>query len=84
MEIFRSLCRKNGYTLTEEAGTRAAEGFLTLYENRDENFGNAREVRNVFEKAIARQADRVAETENPTREDLMTLTVEDLEVEGWS
>ena len=84
MEIFRSLCRKNGYTLTEEAGTRAAEGFLTLYENRDENFGNAREVRNVFEKAIARQADRVAEMENPTREDLMTLTVEDLEVGGWS
>lgn len=84
MEIFRSLCRKNGYTLTEEAGTRAAEGFLTLYENRDENFGNAREVRNVFEKAIARQADRVAEMENPTREDLMTLTVEDLEAGGWS
>lgn len=84
MEIFRSLCKKNGYTLTEEAGTRAAEGFLTLYENRDENFGNAREVRNVFEKAIARQADRVAEMENPTREDLMTLTEGDLEVEGWS
>ena len=84
MEIFRSLCKKNGYILTEGAGTRAAEGFLALYENRDENFGNAREVRNVFEKAIARQADRVAETENPTREDLMTLTVEDLEVGGWS
>ena len=84
MEIFRSLCRKNGYTLTEGAGTRAAEGFLALYENRDENFGNARDVRNVFEKAIARQADRVAEMETPTREDLMTLTVEDLEAGGWS
>ena len=84
MEIFRSLCKKNGYTLTEEAGARAAEGFLALYENRDENFGNARDVRNVFEKAIARQADRVAEMENPTREDLMTLTVGDLEAGGWS
>lgn len=41
-------------------------------------------MRNLFETAIARQADRVAEMENPTREDLMTLTVEDLEVEGWS
>lgn len=84
MEIFRSLCKKNGYTLTEGAEALAEEGFLALFEARDENFGNARDVRNIFEHAIARQADRVAGMENPTREDLMALTEGDLEVGGWN
>ena len=52
--------------------------FEDLYENRDENFGNARDVRNLFERAVARQSDRVAALEQPGREDLMALTLEDL------
>ena len=51
---------------------------LELYENRDENFGNARDVRNRFEQAVARQSSRVAQLESPTREQLMELRVEDL------
>ena len=53
--------------------------FEELYENRDENFGNARTVRNLFEDAISRQADRLAAADKPTRDDLMTLLPEDLE-----
>ena len=49
-----------------------------MYEGRDENFGNAREVRNIFEQAVARQADRVAGLSAPSREDLMALLPEDL------
>ena len=56
MEIFRSMCQKNGYTLDGEAEARAAALFQALYEERDENFGNARDVRNLFERAVARQA----------------------------
>ena len=78
MEIFRSMCKKNGYTLDGETDQFAAEGFQQLYEERDENFGNARDVRNVFERAVARQADRVAAMENPGKEDLMSITVADL------
>ena len=81
MEIFKSMCKKNGYELDEEAENFAAEDFKDLYENRDENFGNARDVRNVFEKAVARQANRVAAMEAPTREDLMKFTVDDLKSE---
>jgi len=80
MNIFRSMCKKNGYTLDQETEAAAAEGFLRLYEQRDENFGNARDVRNVFERGVARQADRVAVMETPTREDLMGLTMSDLEL----
>ena len=78
MEIFRSLVKKNGYTLSPSAEQWAKDGFRVLYATRDENFGNARDVRNLFEKAIAAQADRVAQMEAPTREQLMELTREDL------
>ena len=78
MEIFRSMCGKNGYTIGNEAEKYAEAYFVGLYEERDENFGNARDVRNVFERAVARQSDRVAALEAPTKEQLMELTVGDL------
>ncbi len=79
MEIFQSMCEKNGYALTAEAGKYAKESFLQLYNERDENFGNARDVRNVFEWAVARQSDRVAALEAPDKEALMALTLADLQ-----
>lgn len=82
MEIFKSMCKKNGYTLSKEAEEWAAADFKDLYENRDENFGNARDVRNLFEKAVSRQSDRVAQMEAPTKEDLMELRTEDLQEEA--
>ena len=80
-EIFRSVCKKNGYTMDEETDKAAAEAFQVMYDRRDENFGNARDVRNVFEAAVARQANRVAAMEAPKMEDLMALTVADLDLE---
>ena len=79
MEIFRSMCEKNGYTLDESGQACAARLLHGLYENRDENFGNARDVRNLFERAVARQADRVAALEQPDKEALMALTEADLQ-----
>ena len=79
-EIFRSQCKRNGYTIDETVDKAAAEAFRIMYEQRDENFGNARDVRNIFETAIARQANRVALMDAPTKEDLMALTVEDLDL----
>ena len=78
MEIFRSMCGKNGYTIGNEAEKYAEAYFAGLYEERDENFGNARDVRNRFEQAVARQSNRVAQLESPTREQLMELLPEDL------
>ncbi|MCI8477988.1 MAG: AAA family ATPase [Oscillospiraceae bacterium] len=79
MEIFKAMCQKNGYTLDEGAERAAASYFQTLYENRDENFGNARDVRNVFERTIARQSNRLAALEHLDKADLMALLVSDLE-----
>ena len=76
--IFQSMCEKNGYTLSPEGAEEMKRDLLELYENRDENFGNARDVRNRFEQAVSRQSDRVARLESPTREQLMELLPEDL------
>jgi len=76
--IFKKLCEKNSYQLTPEAEEYAKRYFDTLYENRDENFGNGRDVRNWFEDMVVRQADRVAAMESPAREDLITVLPEDL------
>ena len=78
MEMFRIRCRKNGYTLTEEADKAATEAFTDLYENRGDNFGNGRDVRNCFEDMIVRQSNRVAQIENPSKDDLMTVLPADL------
>ena len=78
LSIFRSMCKKNGYTISPDVEAWLREDLQDLYDNRDENFGNARDVRNRFEKAVVRQADRLAVTDNPTVEQLMELTVDDL------
>jgi ATP-dependent Clp protease ATP-binding subunit ClpA len=45
---------------------------------RDEGFGNARFVRNLFEEAVVRHAWRLRDVDTPTGEQLRTLVVEDL------
>ena len=77
-KIFLMRCENSGYTL-EETAMEALEEII-LRESKDiKGFGNARGIRNLFEKAIAAQADRLAESEEEiTRETLMRLTAEDL------
>ena len=77
MAMFRSRCEKSGYRLTEEAESYAKEFFEDMYKNRDDNFGNGRDVRNRFEDIISRQANRLAAMDAPTKDDLMTIEKED-------
>ncbi len=80
LQIFNSLCEKNGYQPDEETGAYAGEWFEQLFANRDENFGNARDVRNVFEALVVTQSDRVSQMEAPTVEDLMAVTLQDFKL----
>lgn len=78
LAIFKGQCSKNSYIMSEEAEAAAREMFTALYENRDDNFGNGRDVRNCFEDMIVRQSNRVAAMEAPTKDDLMAVLPEDL------
>jgi len=77
--IFSSMCAKSQYHLTEDAVDFAREHFQILYEMRDDNFGNARHVRNIFENIVAVHSDRVSELDEHTREDLTMVLRDDLE-----
>ena len=81
MAIFQNQCKKNGYVLSEEAEKAALEMFTQLYEERSDNFGNGRDVRNCFEDMIVRQSNRVAAMDAPSKDDLMTVLPADLDDE---
>lgn len=79
VDIFRMRCEKSGYALAEEAA-EALEQILRRESKDIKGFGNARGVRNLFERVIAAQADRLAQSrENLTKESLMLLTKADLQ-----
>ena len=78
-EIFNSMCITNEYILADEAKEYARGYFRMLYDTRDENFGNARHVRNLFENIVTVHSDRVSSLEDYTREDLTIVLCEDLE-----
>ena len=81
LEIFRMQCRKGCYELDEDAAGAVQE--LIARENTDPvSFGNARGVRNLFERVLVCQADRLARQETVRREDLMRLTAEDVRRAG--
>ncbi|MBQ3321786.1 MAG: AAA family ATPase [Firmicutes bacterium] len=77
--IFNMFCKKNGYTIDDETEKMLKVRFDSMYENRDENFGNARTIRNLFEKAIGVQADRLAALTEVTDDQLKLIAKEDLE-----
>jgi len=49
-----------------------------LVEHKDENFGNGREVRNIFEQIISAQANRIVQSRNITDDDLTTIIEDDV------
>ena len=79
-KIFIGLCKKNEYDVSTEAEYYLKEYFENLYSKRDKNFGNGREVRNLFETVVTRQSKRVAMLSNPSDEDMTTILPEDLPI----
>ena len=64
------------YELTDAARDAAHAWFAAV--PRDQGFGNGRLARNLLEAAIARHASRLVAVEDPSDEDLLTLTAADV------
>jgi len=75
-DILKYMVRKNGMFISEEGLQFASDILKKRYDSRDENFANAREVRNMFEAAVVRQADRLYGTGDLSTEELQTLEAE--------
>ncbi|MDA7979765.1 MAG: AAA family ATPase [Pirellulales bacterium] len=77
-QIFAGMCEKNHYILPRQTRAKLLLGFQRLLDERDEHFGNGRLARNVFEGAIRRLANRIADVKKITRELLTTLEADDI------
>ena len=65
--------------LDKKAETFLKGHFEDIYESRGDNFANGRYVRNLFEKVLSKQANRLVSIEDISDDDLNTLVLEDFE-----
>lgn len=77
-QIFLFNAGKYEYKLSEEAHKVLREAMETAVTGKDKNFGNGRFVRNVFEKVIERQANRLASVGGVNGEILSVIEAEDI------
>lgn len=78
--IFELIAAKAKYVLPSATRKRLLRGFTHLYFNRDRHFGNGRTSRNSFERSVRRLANRIATASEITRELLVTMQPEDIEL----
>lgn len=78
LKIFKLIAKKADFTLTKEAEEKLVAILEQLEEKKNRSFGNARAMRNLFEKIIERQANRIVSITPITEEILRTLIEEDI------
>jgi SpoVK/Ycf46/Vps4 family AAA+-type ATPase len=76
--IFESICKESDFIISEDASEKLNDTFNLLYEKKDEGFGNARTVRNLFQKCVQIQANRIIKLPKLNHKVLKTLTEADI------
>ncbi|MDY6347606.1 MAG: AAA family ATPase [Bacteroidales bacterium] len=77
-QIFLKQLKEFDYTITPDAAAALKSYFGEAVAHKDANFGNARFVRNIFERTLQRQANRLSTEVNLTSAKLAEITKEDL------
>lgn len=78
LQIMEKFAVKSGVKLEEEAIKIIEQGLGSMKEEDKRNFGNARGIRNIFEKIMKNQANRIVKLEKLTQEELMKITFHDV------
>ena len=73
LRIFEYTVKKNDFTASKEALSKVKEIILEEVTHKDEKFGNARFIRNLFEKIITEQANRLTMESNITNDKLSKI-----------
>ncbi|MEA5512337.1 AAA family ATPase [Crocosphaera sp. UHCC 0190] len=81
LDIFEQICQTNNYELSSDARTMMLSQLTDLYEKRDKSFGNGRLVRNMFEKTIEKQANRLVTLPNINAYTMQQILPEDIYLE---
>lgn len=58
--IFETFCKSDSMLLSETAQSAVENALFDMYENRGNNFGNGRDVRNFYQRVLLAQSKRVA------------------------
>ncbi len=79
-EIFMVLIRKKNYCLLPDAEILLKKAIRQKVDSRGKSFGNAREVRKMFDETVRRLSSRISELgeEQQTDTDFMTIRAEDI------
>lgn len=80
LQIFEKNVEKFDYKLQKDALVAMSEYFQHAVENKDANFGNARFVRNIFEKTLEKQANRLSTDPDLDTNELTLITLADLPI----
>lgn len=78
LEIFEYICKNSSYELDNDGKQYLSKHIAELLSNKDEKFGNARTIRNIFEKSITFQANRVMALNNYKDAALSIITKADI------
>ncbi|MCC7038466.1 MAG: hypothetical protein IT560_14350, partial [Alphaproteobacteria bacterium] len=78
-EIYARFLRDGKYTLTDDAAAALQKVMAEAPNLFRENFPNGRLVRNLFEDSVKYAATRVMKLGKPSRADLTTITLRDIE-----
>jgi len=78
-DIFQLYLSKNQYTITDDAAQLLKNNLNYVVAHKTKNFGNARYVRNLFERAVEQQANRLSAKRSISDDELSVLIKEDIE-----
>ena len=78
MDILRSMAEKAGFKI-EDSAVEKCRSIIEGFDGKARvDFGNARGIRNLFERIVVNQANRISMLEEPSIEDLTNITAEDV------
>lgn len=78
IEIFKSNLKRSRYKIKRDALDYLRTVISRAVINKDKNFGNARYLRNLFEKVVQLQANRLAKMDYIENEQLSIITLDDV------
>lgn len=76
--ILVSMCQNNDYSMDEEVKKLVHLYLEKQIAMKNENFANGRLVRNIYDDLVMNHARRLVNVENPGRDDLATIKVDDV------
>lgn len=78
-DIFKQMCDKNDYKYGDDVREKVMNDINKMLSDKGDNFANAREIRNYFEKIISNQANRIVSLGSGDVNDLLTIKIEDIQ-----